>query len=61
MGRMVMGDFPCIYESLMMILHHKETGVARHDVCVDWIAFVMSKFMLESSEFQDDCYAGKVR
>ena len=61
MGRMIMGEFPCIYEALMMILHYEQNQIARPEVATDWIGFVMANFMLESSEFQDACYTGNVK
>jgi hypothetical protein len=50
MGRMIMGDFPCIYEAMMMIKYNEEYKKPRPELHNEWIGYVLSNFMLESSE-----------
>lgn len=56
-----MKDFSCIYESLMIIMHHKLLpGVEFPFIFFQWVGFVLSNFINETEKFQADVLDGKI-
>lgn len=60
LGRMVMRDFSCVYEALVMIYHMITFNVARPDSNSVWISFVYDRYIRESAAFQDQILEGNV-